>query len=471
MTSGEWPLEPSAEDMRAMGEAALEYLVRFVEGLDEAPAVDMDDVEGTVRSFREPLPEEGRSFMDVLGQVDLGARKAVDTAGPGFLAYIPGGGLYSSAVAALLAFGVNRFMNLAPEAPAFAQIEATVVGWFARLFGLPEGAGGSLTSGGSIANLSALATARHHRGPGVIYVAENAHHSVAKAARLVGFGPEDVRGVGVTPELRLDREALVAAVREDRAGGRRPVCVVATGGTTDTGTVDPLGEVAEVARAEGLWYHVDAAYGGFFVLTERGRARLRGIELADSLTVDPHKGLFLPYGTGCLLVRDAELLREAHQGRGAYMQDQEGEEGLATSFAEYSPELSRDFRGLRVWLPIVLHGTGAFRDALDEKLDLARLVYEELAGTPGFEVPWEPDLSTVAFRYVPEDGDPEAFNRRLLERINASGRVYLSSTMVGDRFMIRVSVLSHRTHRDRIEEALAIIRREAWAAGDSNPEP
>lgn len=295
----------------------------------------------------------------------------------------------------------------------------------------------------------------------MVYVAENVHHSVAKAARLVGFGPEDVRAVGITPDLRLDAEALVGAVEEDRARGRTPICVVATGGTTDTGTVDPLREVGEVARTEGLWYHVDAAYGGFFVLTERGRERLRGIELADSLTVDPHKGLFIPYGTGCLLVRDAELLREAHQGRGAYMQDQEGVVGLPPSFAEYSPELSRDFRGLRVWMPIVLHGIGAFRDALDEKLDLAWLVYEELVATARFEVPWEPDLSTVAFRYLPEDGDPAAFNRRLLERINASGRVYLSSTRVGGRFLIRVSVLSHRTHRDRIEEALAIIRGEA----------
>jgi len=215
--------------------------------------------------------------------------------------------------------------------------------------------------------------------------------------------------------------------------------------------------VVRIAREEDLWVHVDGAYGGFFQLTDRGRRLFGGIEEAQSITLDPHKGMFLPYGTGSLLVREGKRLRDAHHVGAEYLQDLAPEEEIP-NFADYSPELSRDFRGLRVWLPLMLHGVSAFRAALDEKLDLTQELYRSLADTPGFEVPWEPDLSVVAFRYRPSKGDPEAFNRHLLERINQSGRVFLSSTMIGGRFIIRACILSHRTHRDRIEEAAQIIR-------------
>jgi len=198
----------------------------------------------------------------------------------------------------------------------------------------------------------------------------------------------------------------------------------------------------------------------FFQLTERGRALFRGIERADSITLDPHKGMFLPYGTGSLVVRDGARLRDAHYAGADYLQDL-GTEGDIPNFSEYSPELSRDFRGLRVWLPLKLHGVRAFRRALDEKLDLARVLYEALRETPGFELPWEPQLTVVPFRYRPRHGDPEEFNRRLLDRINASKRVFLSSTMLEGRFTIRPCILSHRTHRDRMDEAVDIIRRAA----------
>jgi aromatic-L-amino-acid decarboxylase len=195
-------------------------------------------------------------------------------------------------------------------------------------------------------------------------------------------------------------------------------------------------------------------------MTGRGRRLFDGIDEAHSITLDPHKGMFLPYGTGSLLVREGARLRDAHQVGAEYLQDL-APEGDIPNFADYSPELSRDFRGLRVWLPLMLHGVDAFRAALDEKLDLTRSLYESLAGEPGFDVPREPDLSVVAFRYRPSTGDADDFNRRLLKRINGSGRVFLSSTLVGGRFIIRACILSHRTHRDRIEEAAGIIRSAA----------
>jgi aromatic-L-amino-acid decarboxylase len=220
--------------------------------------------------------------------------------------------------------------------------------------------------------------------------------------------------------------------------------------------VDPLPEIAGIAANEGLWFHVDAAYGGFFQLTDRGRRALLGIDMGDTITLDPHKGLFLPYGCGCLLARDGEALRRSHQVDAHYLQDLSDTRGIP-NFADHSPELSRDFRGLRVWLPLHLHGLAAFRRALNEKLDLARIIYDGLAGDDRFEV-WEPPLSIVPFRLRDRD---DAENRRLLERINASGRMFLSSTVVDGQFMLRACVLAHRTHRARIEEAVEIIRRAA----------
>jgi len=316
-----------------------------------------------------------------------------------------------------------------------------------------------------MANFSAIVTARRSRlGErflrGTLYVSDQVHASVAKAAILAGFPLANVREVPTDDSLAMDLDQLRRLLKEDRAAGLTPFCVVGSAGTTNTGRLDPLADLADVAEAEDLWFHVDGAYGGFFQMTDRGRARFAGIERADSITLDPHKGMFLPYGTGCLLVRDRAQLREAHALQATYLQDLAPEHDIP-NFADYSPELSRDFRGLRVWLPLQLHGAGAFRAALDEKLDLARWLYDELRPVPGFDLPWEPDLTVVAFRVQPGDGDPEAFNRRLLERINASRRVFLSSTEIRGRFVIRACIVSHRTHRDRIEEAAAIIRAAA----------
>jgi aromatic-L-amino-acid decarboxylase len=406
-------------------------------------------------------------FEDILDQVALGAAKAFNPAGPGYLAFIPGGGLFAAAVADFVSLSVNRFVNLWNPAPVFAAMEADVIRWLCNIFDYPESARGILTSGGSMSNFSALVTARTAKLPenfldGCIYVTEQTHASVAKAAGLAGFPARALRSVPVTPELRMDTDALERMIKEDRAAGRTPFCVVCSAGTTNTGAVDPITAIADLCETEGLWLHADAAYGGFFTLTQRGRLLFDGIARADSITLDPHKAMFLPYGTGVLLVREGALLREAHQAKGEYLQDLAAE-GEIPNFADYSPELSRDFRGLRVWLPLKLHGLGAFREALNEKLDLTRVLYEALKGTPGFDLPWEPELTVVPFRYAPTKGDADAFNRRLLERINASKRIFLSSTRLNGDFWIRACIVSHRTHRDRIDEAISIIRDAARA--------
>ncbi len=456
------PLDPSPEQMREMGEAALAYVVEFLGARDTAPASNFEEAEDVARRHRELPPEVGGDFPPLVELVDTIAGNSADNAGPGFLAYIPGGGLFASSLADLLSTTIDRFVNLWGEAPVAAQIENNVVRWLCGLFDFPPESRGVMTSGGSMANLSAIVTARTAHLPedflhGALYVSEHVHASVQKAAMLAGFPPRNVRRVAVTPDLRMDVGALGKMIGEDRGTGFAPFAVVASAGTTNTGTIDPLAPIADVCEAEGLWLHVDAAYGGFFQLTARGRERFTGIERADSITLDPHKGMFLPYGTGALVVRHGAKLREAHFVGAAYLQDLAADADIP-NFTEYSAELSRDFRGLRAWFPLKLHGVSAFRQALDEKLDLTELLYEELKADPNLELPWAPDLTVVPFRL--RDGD-DAANRRLLEAINGSRRVFLSSTVIDGRFTIRACILSHRTHRDRIEECIRIVREAA----------
>jgi aromatic-L-amino-acid decarboxylase len=454
-----------------MAEIASSFLMQFIEGLGDAPASDLEGLAEAAAPFREPPPEKGTEFHDLMERVGIAAEKGFLTPGPGYLAYIPGGGLWAAAVADFVAAGINKYVGVWHAAPALAQIEATAIRWLCDLFGYPEESRGILTSGGSLSNFSAIVAARRWKLPedfldGTMYVTDQAHASVTKSAVLAGFPERAIRVVPRDAELRMDPDALRRAVREDRARGAAPFLVVPSAGTTNTGAIDPLEDIANVAADEGLWMHVDAAYGGPFQLTERGRKAFVGIELADSITLDPHKALFLPYGTGALLVRDGTRLRDAHSVHAEYLQDL-AEEQEIPNFTDYSPELSRDFRGLRLWFPLKLHGLGAFRQALDEKLDLTRLLHDELRRVDGFELPWDPEVTVVAFRYRPPSGDPEAFNRTLLERINASRRVFLSSTMIDGRFVIRACIVSHRTHRDRIEEAAEIIREAASAAAET----
>ena len=457
------PLDPAPAEMRAMGESALEYLIGFIHGLDDAPAEATEGAVELARELRGVPPERGGDFEPLFDEAQRAIAHTFEYAGPGYLAYIPGGGLYTAALADFLAQGVNRYVGLWQPSPAVVQIEENVTTWLCDVFDYPEGSQGLLLSGGSMANLSAMVTARHAKLgedflDGTYYVSEQAHASVTKAATIAGFSKRNLRIVPTDAELRMDPEALRALVGEDRAAGLRPFLVAPSAGTTNTGAIDPLDAIADIAADEGLWMHVDGAYGGFFQLTERGRAAFRGIERSDSVTLDPHKGMFLPYGTGGLVVRDGQELRDAHYEGAAYLQDLPPT-GELPNYSEYSAELSRDWRGLRVWFPLRLHGVAAFREALEEKLDLAGVVAEALEADPNVEVCWRPQLSTVAFRLA-DDADDER-QAEFLRRINASKRVFLSSTRIHGRYVLRICIVSHRTHRDRIDECIEIVAKAA----------
>ncbi|MFQ5731207.1 MAG: pyridoxal phosphate-dependent decarboxylase family protein [Planctomycetaceae bacterium] len=466
-TPQQLPLDWTGEQLRAALADVVPKLARFLDDLPEAPAWSEPRPRENARRFRKPLPESGTPLDALVESVVRNVpNQGFNTASPGYLAYIPGGGLPSAAVADLIAGVINRYVTVWQAAPAAAELEATVVRWICDMVGYPSASGGFLTTGGSLANWSAVVTARRCRLPddflqGTLYASRQTHHSVMKAAMLAGFPEANVRTIDTDPQFRIDCERLQTAIDADRRDGFTPFLIAGNAGTTNTGAVDDLPALAVVAERNRLWLHVDAAYGGFFVLTERGRLALAGLERADSITLDPHKGLFLPFGTGALIVGDRDDLERAHRLDAEYLPAMQ-QDAERIDFCRISPELSRDFRGLRLWLPIQLHGIDAFRRELDEKLELAEYAASALRAIPQIEIIAEPQLSLLAIRLHPEGIDEtealNALNRRFLKRVNAGTRFMLTGTLLDDAFVLRICVLSFRTHRDRVDECLEAIR-------------
>lgn len=478
------PLEPDAEARERLHHAihriAERYLTRIA-----VPAAGPDDrragggpafpdglgayvetPEPAAGLFDLPICEAGAALDDVVALID---REVLEPGGhpasPGFLAYLSGGGLYHAALGAYLGAVSNKYPGVFFTGPGPVRMENQLIRWTADLVGFADGAAGYIASGGSLANFTAIVTARdaHElRGPDlastIAYTTSQAHHCIDKALRLAGLAEVRLRRIPTDDGHRMRPAALAEAIAEDRGRGLTPWLIVATAGTTDAGAVDPLDEIADVAEREDCWLHVDAAYGGFFLLTGDGRERMGGIERADSAVLDPHKSLFLPWGSGILVVRDGVRLAEAHGGSGPYLQDAERARSVVSP-ADLSPELTKPFRALGMWLPLVLLGTEPFAAALEEKLLLARYFRERVAEL-GFEVGPPPDLSVVTFRLAPANASPaesDAANREIVEAMRRDGRVFLSSTLLDDRFTIRMAALPHRTHRRHIDLTLHLL--------------
>jgi aromatic-L-amino-acid decarboxylase len=458
-------LELSPETMRRMGEAAVEAVVEHIKNLPDSPRSNLERGEEISRALREPSPEEGTDFSELL---DFLMKEvipvSINAPHPTYMAYIPGGGLYPSALADLVASATNRYVGIWEAAPAGARLETNVLEWFADWMDYPAEAKGILTTGGSLANFSAVVTARRHLlgddlTKGTVYASNQTHHCLMKAAMLAGIPERNVRLLDVDSNFRAVPELFEDAIAADTAKGFQPFFLVSNAGTTNTGAVDPMSDLAAVARKHNLWHHVDGAYGGFFRLCSRGKKKLEGIDASDSIVLDPHKGLFIPYGSGSLLVREGELLRKAHMMTGDYLQDLATPTGEVNA-SDYSPELTRSFRGLRIWLPLKLYGIRAFRENLEEKLELADWLYRKFLDEPGFECLAVPDLTVIAFLYRPagaDDSQTDFFNRKLLEKINRSKELFLSSTLLRGRFVIRVCVLSFRTHLSEAGQAFEVI--------------
>ncbi len=449
--------------LREFSERTLEHL----DTLSDQPAWSNEDGSEAAGWLDGPVPEQGRPLDEILDLLfDRVIPCSLNTAGPGYLAYVPGGGLYSAALAEFVAAVVNRYAGVWVAAPGAVELETRALRWLVELMGLPESALGVFTTGGSMSNLLAVVAAREKLlgseiSDGVAYFSSEVHHSVIKAARIAGIAEDRIRLLPIDEDFRLQIPALEEAIAEDRRAGRRPFFVSGSAGTVNTGAVDSLRRIADVAEREGLWNHVDGAYGATFRLLPELHATLDGMERCDSLALDPHKGLFFPYGLGTLLVRQPADLTRAFHVSGSYLpQLQEGVTRF--DFCEMSPELSRDWRGLRVWLPFMLHGVDAFRRALREKRELAVRAFETLSREEDVEIAAPPELSLFAFRQVFGDADLEETNRRnrkLLEEINRPARIYLTGTTLGGVFYLRICVLHLRTNRERVDEGLEIIRR------------
>lgn len=449
------PLDPDAAARHELAAAALALVEKLLARRDSAPIHEAAPAAATATMLAPPA-EQGRVVADVLAQLQAAAQGGWSKRHGGDMAFIPNGGLYSGSIAALLASGLQVFTGTAFEAPALVALEESVLRWFADLLGLPAGAEGLLLSGGSLANQTAVVCAREQPGFDrercTVYLSERAHHSLPKALHLCGLPAGGVRRITTDAAFRIDIAALRRQIALDLAAGLRPGLVIGVAGSTDCGSIDDLDALAAIAAEHGAWFHVDAAYGGLFMLTERGRNRLRGIARADSVTVDAHKGLMLPYGVAALLVRRPGVLAAAHGGGGDYLRDVPAVPGLPDYF-ERGPEMTRPFRGLLVWLPLQLHGVAAFRAELDRCLDLAEQAAAALRAVPGIELVHTPELSIVAFRV--RRGD--AATARLLDALNGSGRFHVSSTLLAGRTTIRLALLHPRTTRAVVDDLVRCV--------------
>lgn len=459
-------LEPAADLRGKMFRQAGLHAEAFLEALPEGKTFVAGDKrsEQLDGNFAEDPGDFGQLLKSFQAALD---NEGINAASGGHMGYIPGGGVYPSALGDFLADIGNYYAGVKFASPGAVKMEQQLLRWMADLVGFPASAGGDLTSGGSMANLTAIVTAREMmevRARDIerscVYLTEGTHHCVDKALRAAGLSECPKRMIPMVSGCRMDEHAFQQQLEKDKAAGLRPWLVVASAGTTDTGSIDPINAIAELAEKHSLWLHVDAAYGGFFMLCDEGKARLKGIERAHSIVLDPHKGMFLPYGSGALLVRDVAWLAQSQAYDAGYMQDAKAVAGVYSP-ADLSLELSRPFRGMRFWLPLKLFGVAAFRAALSEKIWLARYFHEQLEQTAGWEMGPYPDLSVVTFRYIPKYHDNNTFNAQLARAVLEDGRVFLSSTRINGKFVIRLVVLHFRTHLKHVEYVLDFLKHKA----------
>jgi glutamate/tyrosine decarboxylase-like PLP-dependent enzyme len=473
-------LNLSPAQMKELMDVVATYIVRYqtdvLEGRypatyvhDSSNAVGYEQGKQLAAALREPdVPEVGTELQVLLEQLfDSAMACGTMHPHPGFMGHVPCGGLFQGAVGAFIARAVNRFAGVWVAAPGLIELECNVIRWFCRMLGYGEDAFGYLTTGGSIANLMGMLCGRYKSeesgdGRPVVYTSAQAHYSVAKAARMIGIST--LRVIETYPDCSMNVEMLAECIERDRAQGLSPACVVATAGTTNTGAIDDLVRIAAVCRARDVWLHADACFGGFFRITQRGRTALAGIEEADSIAVDAHKSLFLPHGSSALLVKDRARLKAAFEIPGAPYVAGLSDERHLIDFCNYGPELSREIRGLTAWLPLKLHGIRAFERCLDEKLDLAEYLAEQLTRLDGIRVvALHPrHLPVVIFKLHGADraaGNDDALNQRLCELICARGNAYLTTTKVaGHGVVLRVCILHVRTDAAVVNRLLADVQ-------------
>ena len=442
-----------------MADQVVSRCIDHIATLPQQALYGVHDAENLCRSMREPAPASGAPLHTLLDDLfTTYIPQSFNTPSPGYLAYIPGGGLFTAALADFIADTTNRYTGIWQAAPALVQLEANALDWLREWMGFPSTGSGVFTTGGSMATFNAVLCAREKFlgadiRRGVLYTSDQAHHCVIKSAKLAGIMPDRVRSITADAQYHLPIDALRAAIAQDRRDGLQPFMVVSNAGTTNTGAVDPLDAIADLCAAEDLWHHVDGAYGAFFQLCDETREVLRGLDRADSLTLDPHKGMFMPYGTGALLVRDGHALRAAHAMTAGYLPELPSADDFYDP-SQHGPELSRGFPGLRMWLTIKVYGADAFRAAIVEKRALAVDAAARVAQLPHVVIDAPPELSLFPFHLTWPGAtlaQEDEATRAAMEVTSKKGRVMLSGAVAGGRYVGRVCVLSFRTHAPQID--------------------
>ena len=451
------PLALDADAMRRIGYRTVDMLIDRLTGAARA-VVQTATPEELRERLSVPPPEGPSGFDEILAGLERDVLPYVARIShPGYLAFIPGEGTWPGALGDLIASALNLDTCWWLGASGPSALELVVLDWFRQWVGYPEGAAGVLVSGGSAANLTALACAREARvgamdERAVVYMSDQTHSSVARAARALGFRPDQVRIIPSDRQARLRLDALRGAIAADRSAGREPLMVIANAGSTTAGAVDPLQELAPLCRDEGVWLHVDGAYGAFACLTERGRKALAGLELADSITLDPHKWLYQPVEVGALLVRDGSWLRRGFEIVPDFLEDIEATD-REVNFSDLGLQLTRTARSLKLWISLHYFGVAAFRAAIDRCIDLALHAQERIESSQELELLSPASLGVVTFRRRPPDVDDEAvlerINADLAERIEQSGEVFISTGRVHGRFALRLCILNHSTDAER----------------------
>ena len=466
-TSRNDALQLSREQMQQLGYRVVDMLVEHFERLPDQLLTRRADRSTLEKQLREPLPEQGTPVEAVLQQMQQDVfSNLLSVSHPRFFSFVPNPNNFVSAIADALVAGFNPFVGSWAVASGPAEIELVTIDWLRQLCGLPTSAGGLFVSGGSVATLTALATARHVKlrdslHDAVIYCSDQTHSATDRALKVLGFGAGQLRKLPSDQDFRLSLPALQSAVTEDLAAGRIPFCVIANAGTTNTGAVDPLLELAEFCRQQDLWLHADAAYGGGAVLCERGRSALQGLELADSLVLDPHKWLFQPYEMGCVLVRQIRQLRETFSVLPEFLKDVAGIEE-EVNFRDYGIQLTRSFRALKLWMSLKVFGLEAFRHAVNRGIMLAEHAERVLRRSPCWEVVTAAQLGIVSFRYLPANGSEQTANAINLELIRAmmeDGFAALSSTTLRGKTALRLCIINPRTSEQDLEGTIERLER------------
>lgn len=471
-------LDFSPEQLRQALYRPADLVVDLYRDLDERPVFPGGSPAEIGARFDEPLPRDGTDFGELLDAV---AQDVVGNAtlhiSPRFLAYVSSTGTHAGIAAEMLAAALNQNCSKWHSAPSAIEMELRVIRWLAEFIGYPADTGGALVSGGSMANLTCLAVARKAKAPFdvasegagggprlTVYASAETHAFLEKSMDLMGLGKNQARKVPVGDDFRVDVAAMRAQILADRAAGFFPICIIGNGGTINTGAVDPLEALADLAAEQGLWFHVDAAYGGPAAGTELVGDMFKGLERADSVALDPHKWLFAPYEVGCALVRRRDLLRDTYSLLPAYLRT-DVDKTERTNMIEYNWQLSRAFNALKVWMNFKLYGADRLRAVIEDNIRLMRRLGELIEASDDFELLAPVPLSAVCFRYLgaqPRLAGGEAYltalNERLLEAIEADGRYFITATHLGDSTVLRACCVNHRTDIEDIDGLLPVLR-------------